>query len=356
MREGIISLPLFFIYMEKPNYVSEVVDIFNDFFGEENVDLQKSDLEELSIIVHFPKITVTNEQDKSIDITHLWVKIPISNNGTLKQRFTMLRSEYTLEQFLSGYSHSHIPPISRHDYRNWRTPCLGIGPIRSTICTLIRDFSEDTWKLFCLELLKYVTTESLAGGPYIRLERVALPSNHQIIFPISIERGYNSFKILNYNNLPLLNNFIKYIILKKPFKFSYADCYNIATSNYNTTIILSNLFIEWFNSLDSSERPNRSDLLNTSFINKVVLVKNNLYSEECADAFNTPNDTAPLLTFKGKEIKLNIQEIKTTINNNEFIILDTKVVKIIIHRILQIINYKYGREGKFTYRKTLGFI
>ena len=78
--------------------IKQVYDIFNDFFGEERVDLQDT-----NIIVHFPKVTVTNEYNRSVDITHLWVKVPLNSNGTIANIFCMVRSEYTYQQFVSGY-------------------------------------------------------------------------------------------------------------------------------------------------------------------------------------------------------------------------------------------------------------
>ena len=64
--------------MENQSLRQRVYDIFKDFFGEENVDLQDN-----YIIIHFPKVTVTNEHDRSIDITHLWVRVPVDTNGTI---------------------------------------------------------------------------------------------------------------------------------------------------------------------------------------------------------------------------------------------------------------------------------
>lgn len=120
----------------------KVLDIFNDFFGEAYVDMQgalseeelkswifdlpQTDFEEvltdfsdpsnlyklkgliipnkLFILIHFPHVRITNEHDRYVDITHLWVKVEINDNGTIN-KFTFNRSEYPVAQFVSGYMH-----------------------------------------------------------------------------------------------------------------------------------------------------------------------------------------------------------------------------------------------------------
>lgn len=146
----------------------QVLDIFNDFFGEENVDMQKypdlptfkewinnepvcnfirgtlgvkdwntqrvrsiaelpdelalkivdllphsSTLERIgesifnniSIIVHFPHVRITNEHDRYVDINHLWARIKIDYKGNMVGKFTLNRSEYTLLHLRENYMH-----------------------------------------------------------------------------------------------------------------------------------------------------------------------------------------------------------------------------------------------------------
>ena len=66
--------------------------------------------------------------------------------------------------------HSHISSIPFGNFTFFQSPCTGSGPINNTICSLSRDFDANLWRLFCLELSKYVEVESIAGTPYHRLE------------------------------------------------------------------------------------------------------------------------------------------------------------------------------------------
>ena len=57
------------------------------------------------ILIHFPHVRVTNEHDRFVDINHLWAKVKVMYNGTLDGGFTLNRSEYTLLHIRSHYMH-----------------------------------------------------------------------------------------------------------------------------------------------------------------------------------------------------------------------------------------------------------
>ena len=118
------------------------------------------------ILVHFPHVRVTNEHNRFVDINHLWAKVKVMYNGTMIGKFTLNRSEYTMLHISSGYLHSHISSIPTNDFTSFQNPCTGSGPINGTISTLNRDYDVDMWIMFCLELSKYLTVESVARRPY----------------------------------------------------------------------------------------------------------------------------------------------------------------------------------------------
>ena len=127
------------------------------------------------IYVWWPRVTVTNEYNKSVNIQDLYAKIEIQNDGTIPYEcngFKLNRATYTREQFISGYMHSHINIIPKNNFTQFQIPCLGRGPIISTIGTLKNDYDEATWMLFCQELSMYVTVESISGGPYRRMDNI----------------------------------------------------------------------------------------------------------------------------------------------------------------------------------------
>lgn len=334
-----------FDLMDKQNPKEIVHNIFNDFFGEENVDLQEN-----NIIVHFPKVTISNEFDRSIDITHLWAKISLSDEGTIVGTFKLIRSELTEEQFFSGYSHSHIPIITLQNYDRWADPCLGSGPINGTITSLIPEFSEEGWRLFCLELSKYVTVESITGGPYKRFESIGVKNlTEEIKFPF-----------LHYDNLILsnritqvINSFIPYILYKKPFGFNFSnESYGIAMSDKDIFITLSNLFIEYYNSLPKKLQIPSSELYSSGIINKGKVIDGKLYYVGCNPSNRISSGEAigkVLFHFKGEPVTFNIVGPSPVEDSNLSIFLARNVVIVIIDRILRTINNKYGQyENPFT--------
>lgn len=347
-KRGLYLSSLFFLHstMEEQDPISIVHNIFIEFFGEENVDLQGQ-----TMLVHFPEVKVTNEHDRSVDITHLWVKVKLSLDGTIDGYFQMMRSELTLEQFESGYSHSHIHGINTGNYYEWANPCLGDGPIKGTIASLSTQFSEEMWNLFCLELSKYVTVESLTGVPYVYLERIGTSNNtitQEIHFPFEhINDADYSAGIEQF-----IAAFIPAILRKRPFGFNYANgSYGIAMSERDLFITLSNLFIEWYNSLPAAQQTPRDELFARGVLRKGKCIGNKLYY-----IFGNNPDTVAnynrligrnLFRFKNRTITFNITNTVRTVedDHNMSIFLSLNMVKVIIDRILRTINNKYGQSG-----------
>lgn len=352
-KRGLYLSSPFFLHstMEEQDPISIVHNIFNEFFGEENVDLQGQ-----TMLIHFPEVKVTNEHDRSVDITHLWVKVKLSLDGTIDGYFQMMRSELTLEQFESGYSHSHIHGVNSNNYYSWSDPCLGNGPIRNTIVSLSTQFSEEMWNLFCLELSKYVTVESLTGVPYMYLERIGTSNNsttQEIHFPFShIDRCPSELE-------PYIAAFIPAILSKKPFGFNFSNgSYGIAMSDRDLFITLSNLFIEWYNSLPAAQQTSREELFARGIICKGKCIGNKLYyvfdSNTNAAANYNRLIGRSLFRFKNRTITFNITNIVRTVDDdpNMSIFLSETMVMVIIDRILRTINNKYGQpsteEGTFS--------
>ena len=79
-------------------------------------------------------------------------------------------------------SHVHGIPFNR--FTDFKSPCLGSGPIKSTVATLALGYDEAIRQLFCLELDKYVRVESIAGIPYRYLEKIGNWWRHSLLYAI----------------------------------------------------------------------------------------------------------------------------------------------------------------------------
>ena len=120
----------------------KVYEIFKNFFGETKVDFQidkafKDTVETLIaedknledtlnlpllplcefsyiILVHFPKVTITNEKDNSVDIHDLYVKVPLDYTGKQAKRFEMIVTTFTKVLYENNYNIEYLVLMSKN--------------------------------------------------------------------------------------------------------------------------------------------------------------------------------------------------------------------------------------------------
>lgn len=331
--------------------VKEVVEIFNEFFGEDKIDVQKpSELYE--ILIYYPSVTVTNEYDQSIDISELYIKISIASNGTLFGGFTMNRAEYDIVQYTKNYMHSHVRSIHKGDHSIFQSPCLGRGPIVDTINTLNSRYDRDIWKLFCVELDKFVKTESVSGVPYHYLNSVYSVKDTELGLDYMVDNLNISLRRYNLDENLFINGFIRYIIDKKALKFNYScGTFNIAHSKFDILFIISNMFIDWYNQYIITGPSNypkyriQDGVEIRSIVKECVIKDRKVFSLGALD-LGIPQNIIEVCTFKGNRINLKIKPIERDINVHVELVLKPDLVFAIARRITNIINYKYGRNDR----------
>jgi hypothetical protein len=348
--------------------INEVYQIFKDHFTEDRVDLRNilpkerfcnkcidqgndsytvNDGDSPYIIVHFPVVTITNEFDDSVTIKDLWAKIFLTYKGTMKCGFLLNRSHYPISHWNSDYMHSHIPGIPKNRISDFLSPCLGSGPIRDTISSLISGYDELLWQLFCRELEVYVTVESIAGVPYRRLKNIGQSDYRRTLIPRGCFCNYCHY---NYNNhamfKSLLKKFIKHLIDNRCLRFNFnGTSYSIAMSPLDYYINISNIFIEWYNEKFNNKEITipYSELIARNVIFKVDIIDNIIYYSSTPQTNRNERGGGIVLTFKDKPVNLVIED-----DSNEVIesshILNPNITTAILRSILAIINYKYGRE------------
>lgn len=306
-----------------------------------------SKFNEIFILVHFPHVRVTNEHDRFVDINHLWAKVKVMTNGTLNGGFTLNRSEYTMLHISSRYMHSHVSGIPTDNFTSFQTPCTGSGPINGTISALNRNYDEDMWNMFCLELSKYVTVESIAGTPYNYLEK--LGTNY-------MEKGIDRFVtylspdyhegVLSSDNL---KEFVRYFINLKKLKFNYVNSsYSIGMSFIEFIVLISNEFIKWYN--DQFNKGELTDkfarLKEVGILKECVICNGKIYYDKSIDNVNNYAQYIgkEVCMFKGRKVTVNITDINNAMNENKSIILNTCTALYILVTILKVLNYRYGRS------------
>ena len=299
------------------------------------------------ILVHFPHVRVTNEHDRFVDINHLWAKVKVMYNGTLNGGFALNRSEYTLLHIRSNFLHSHVSNIPTRDFTQFQSPCTGSGPINGTISALNRDYDEDMWNMFCLELSKYVTVESVTGRPYHYLEKLGTDN---------MDTGVDRFITYlsptycgRYFTIDKLKGFVRYFINSKKLKFNYVnESYSIGMSLIEFIVLISNEFIKWYNDqFNKGELTAKfEDLKRWGILRECIIDNGKIYYD---NGRNNVNNYAQYIgkkvcVFKGREITVDITDIAEVRNENKSIILDTKTALYILTTILKVLNYRYGRN------------
>ena len=325
----------------------EVLDlVLNQLCSEQMVDsIGQNKFSSGFILVHFPHVRITNEYDKFVDINHLYAKVRILHNGSMNGYFTLNRSEYTYLHISNGYMHSHVSSIPIGDFTQFQTPCVGTGPIRDTMSNLENEFDPAIWRLFCLELSKYVEVESIAGVPYHKLETLGTSN---------MSTGENVFKVVNYLNYygsgmeEMIKDFVSYFIKQGKLKFNYANgSYSIGMSFTEYMLVISNEFIDWYNKkFNNKELGYTFNTLKRNYILKECIIANNrIYyknSNRNVNSYAAYNGKR-MCTFKGEDVLINIVDLNEVKEDNKSIILNTNIALYILSRILRVINYRYGK-------------
>ena len=301
----------------------------------------------VNIIVRFPEVTITNENDKSIQIKELYVKVHITLEGRLTDWFYMTRTEYDVAQWLNGYVHSHLPSLMYDHPEEFMAPCTGDGPINLTMKSLRRTCDLNLWSLFTFELAKYVTVESLNGVPYKRLENVGANDRNLL--------SWASFSFTstcpNYRGAyssKRIKQFCIYFLKLGQMKFAYNyGGYTLGEDARDFNLRVTKAFIEWHNNnviTTPSLNISPEALYSSGLLKKVIVVGPKMYNT------NFTARVEEIKHYEGREMFRFKGEMKTlhiTKNLGEYSytsIIDTAICNYILTLALKIINHRYGRE------------
>lgn len=299
---------------------------------------------DIPIIVHFPHVTIRNEYDRTVEVDNLWAKVPVTWEGKGKGWFKMNRSEYDVVHMQSDYMHSHVSGI---DFGfKFRSVCTGSGPINNTMSSLTVGFDEPIWQLFCLELERYMGTESLSGGPYRRMENIgANGSNKRDNFPIEQNNHISN----EYFTKELSSKFLDYLFTNNILKFNYRKgSYGLAHTFADTVLTISNAFIDWYNAKyrTTYNIPAIEDLRGNGVIKEVIIANGAIYDPN-SDASRDYSQYVgrKVLTFKGHDVNLVINGLANGARNVSTI-LNLDIIREYVWAILELLNCEYGNSKK----------
>lgn len=369
--------------------VFDVYEIFQNFFGEEYTDIRhipkdegiinllaeadvnvadntyeisqdqlnflKTSLSDRQpvIMVWWPRVTVTNENDRSVEIQDLYAEITITMEGQIPYEsigFQLNRTTFTDIQFSSNYIHSHVPSKRHGELPVFQNPCLGRGPIKDTIADLKNNYEEALWMLFCHELSLYVTVESLTGVPYRKLEEIG--SSKEL-------GGYTKFEERNFRDLSQfyntynpeskdrfienLTSFADYYLANGHFAICFTEGkYKCGMSYFDFIIDISNAFVDWFNQHGTAEE--LPDLYSNKTLRQCLVQDGRFFEGRILSPGDSELVGRTILKFKGQEIPLNIIQSASD-EQQTTTLLNHTIAMFILKSILRIINYHYGNDN-----------
>lgn len=324
--------------------LTEHIDIFDRYAPYMKEFIGNKWFTDIPIIVHFPHVTIRNEYDRTVEVDNLWAKVPVTWEGKGKGWFKMNRSEYDVVHMQSDYMHSHVSGID-FDFK-FRSVCTGSGPINNTMSSLTVGFDEPIWQLFCLELERYMGTESLSGGPYRRMENIgANGSNKRDNFPIE----QNNYISNEYFTKELSSKFLDYLFTNNILKFNYRKgSYGLAHTFTDTVLTISNAFIDWYND-EYRKAPNMPalyDLQGDGVLKQAIIANGAIYDPNS----NASRDYSQyvgrkVLTFKGHDVNLVINGLANGARNVSTI-LNLDIIREYVWAILELLNCEYGNSKK----------
>ncbi len=298
------------------------------------------------IVVHFPEVTITNENNKSIIIQDLYTKVYINGLGNICSAPLFNRATYPYVQMVKGYMHSHIRDIVTND--TFIDSCLGSGPINRTIHSLRMEYEEGLWKLYCIEIEKYVHVESLQGGPYHRLENVTksiIKKVHPEIkmctsFPIHDDDVLRDF-LINFTSILIASPELKWIT-------TYKLGYSLGMSLSEFILVASKIFINYYNTelLKNNIDLPQNYLIDVNILSNYIFEGDTLaelYSDETLSPSRASLQGRELFIFKDKPVIFNILPKNYNPDNKNLILLSQNLCNYLATQLTYIINY-----GNFT--------
>lgn len=259
-------------------------------------------------------------------------------------KYLKLKSKILRIKSLRDNKMSHVSGID-FDFK-FRSVCTGSGPINNTMSSLTVGFDEPIWQLFCLELERYMGTESLSGGPYRRMENIgANGSDKRNNFPIE----QNNYISNEYFTKELSSKFLDYLFTNNVLKFNYRKgSYGLAHTFTDTVLTISNAFIDWYND-EYRKAPNMPDLydLQGDGVLKQAIIANGAIFDPNSNASRDYSQYVgrKVLTFKGHDVNLVINGLANGAGNVSTI-LNLNIIREYVWAILELLNCEYGNSKK----------
>lgn len=281
------------------------------------------------IMVYFPSVTITNEYGASTTVKDLYMKVIIGGMGNTIE-LEGNRSTYTTKQLLVGYRHSHLNTLDRFHPSIFGHFCTGSGPINGIMNNLRIKYDEMDWRLYCYELNRLVSVESIAGTPYVRLESMSDNNARSICTD-----RFNFVNLRTTEGKKFLLYFLKNKLVE--IKFNYID------GHYDLNVDFVKFVLDITRCYKEYTVNNPIVLYVSSDLIPVLIINNKFYYKESdsrrqLSSFIDAHQNQTLFQFKGEDVKLIIEDATIETADNEVLIVSPQLVDIIYSYLLILAN------------------
>lgn len=291
-----------------------------------------------AIIIRFNDVVVSNGKGDKALIQEIYVKVPLKYNGSLYSGMLWLRTTYSYYHWRNNYAHSHLGRISTRQAPTWKNPCTGDGPINLTMDSLRAHPTDDLWALFCYELEECIKVESLAGGPYIRIDEL-------------YDGEVTVYSDLGRTEAPPLDStvekeLIQNVINSGKLEFKWENgAYSVCNSVADLMTIVSTEFFKICKEHSKNPALPRISTFSCFFYDAVISGQNIKVVTECSVLTHAVDlNNTVLFTFKGAPVKLKILDVDDVNTKNTKTFLKMPYVASIISKINNLANYYYGNN------------
>ena len=295
-----------------------------------------------AVVIHYPEAVIENEYGHNTLLRDLFVRVPLDKTGKIASSFRFIRATYTKSELEIGYMHSHCQSITNPS--EWKLPCLGTGPIRNTMTSLMVNPDLITYRAFFWELDKMVHVESLAGVPYLKLDGVISPSTR--LEKTTHCPNTNMYDIIKMHRQALFH-FIKSYLSTTRLKLAYDG----------KMIILGEPFVEWLVSFTQymkkyalvaidKAQDNSFMLMFHSFAQEFIVKDNTLFTvRETSRARRLSTYTGmPIIVFKGIPFTFNMVNSEDRTRENVVYLIHPSIGYYIVASLINYLNIAFDYD------------
>lgn len=214
----------------------------------------------------------------------------------------------------------------------------------------------DIWKLFCIEIEKYVSTESLSGGPYRYMSSMdnngykkafEKQLNNILYTDVFIKFGDNDEENDKFKKMTI--DFLRYFVTNSRVPISFSDLsYCLGEDFFNFYTSISKEFIKWYNDKNNpwNTKLSFSFMIEKGYLTHCTIDNNIIYrlyhftSSIPIETLISNFQNRPMFKFKDKIIYSSIDEDDDK-DDNSCYLLDSFLADFIITQILKFIKITF---------------